>query len=197
MLAERVRPVSIAADRLLPVVPWLAGVLPGGLPRGTTVAVSGVAPTSVALALAAGPSAAGSWVAALAMPDLGAAAAAEAGVALRRFALVPDPGDEWSSVTAALLDGVDLVMARPPPRLRPRDARRLVTRARERGAVLVAVGEWPEGANLRIEVTAVRWDGIERGHGHLTAREMEVVASGRGAASRERRSLVRLGERAA
>ena len=46
---------------------------------------------ALALALAAGPSAGGSWAAAVGMPDLGLVAAAEAGIALERFALVPYP----------------------------------------------------------------------------------------------------------
>src|SRR4029453_14259220 len=72
---------TLADERLLPVVPVLQPLLPGhGLRRGTTVAVAGSA--ALALALVAGASAAGSWVAAVGLPDLGIVAAAEAGVAL-------------------------------------------------------------------------------------------------------------------
>ncbi|HEX8805212.1 MAG TPA: hypothetical protein VF743_13490, partial [Acidimicrobiales bacterium] len=67
-LAERVRPAALARDRLLPALPPLQPLLPGGaLRRGTVVAVDAGpgagGTTSLALALAAGPSQAGSWVA--------------------------------------------------------------------------------------------------------------------------------------
>ncbi|MGH9177562.1 MAG: hypothetical protein ACRD0N_03275, partial [Acidimicrobiales bacterium] len=73
-LAGRVQPVALAGERLLPVHPALAGLLPGGgLRRGSTVAVAGS--TSLALALVAGPSGAGSWCAAVGVPSLGLVAA--------------------------------------------------------------------------------------------------------------------------
>ena len=69
--------------------------------------------TSLALALAAGASQAGSWVAAVGLGSLGLVAAAELGVALDRLVLVADPGRErtgWASVVAALVDGFDVVL---------------------------------------------------------------------------------------
>src|SRR5918993_940204 len=82
---------TLADERLLPVVPALQPLLPGGgLRRGTPVAVTRSA--ALALALVAGASAAGSWVAAVGLPDLGILAAAETGIALERLALVPTPG---------------------------------------------------------------------------------------------------------
>lgn len=95
-LAERVRPTTLARDQRFPVLPPLEPLLPGaGLRRGSTVAV-GVAPggtgaTSLALALAAGASRNGSWVAAVGLGSLGLVAAAELGVALERFVVVADP----------------------------------------------------------------------------------------------------------
>src|SRR5918994_1936737 len=71
---------TLADERLLPVVPALQPLLPsGGLRRGTTVAVTSSA--ALALALVAGASAAGSWVAAVGLPDLGIVAAVETGIA--------------------------------------------------------------------------------------------------------------------
>jgi hypothetical protein len=122
------------------------------------------------------------------LPDLGPAAAAELGIALERFALVPDPAEQWAVVTGALIDAVDAVLVRPARRVRPADARRLRARAQESGAVLVPYGDsWPEGADLRIAVVSSGWQGLGQGHGFLRTRVVEVVASGRGAASRERR----------
>ncbi len=189
----------LAGERLLPVVPALEDLFPGGgVRRGSTVAVSGS--TSLALAVLAGPSAAGSWCAAVGLPALGLMAAAEMGVALERLALVPWPGAEWAAVVAALLDALDVVVvgagtgAGAGWRVRPGDARRLVARARERGSVLLVVGAW-EGADVRLSVGGLsqdqvqgrsQWHGLGTGHGHLRSRMVEVRAEGRGAASRSR-----------
>jgi len=181
---------TLAAERLLPVVPALRPLLPGGgLRRGTTVTVSRSA--ALALALVAGASAAGSWMAAVGLPDLGIVAAAETGIALERLALVPVPGaGAWAAVVAALLDAVDVVLVRSPARLPAAQARRLAARARERGAVLVPLGVWPEPADLRLAVTASAWRGLGQGHGRLQSRQVEVLVAGRGTASRERRVLL-------
>jgi hypothetical protein len=220
-LAGRVQPLDLARDRHLPVLPAFDPLLPAtGLRRGTTVAV-GAAPgvtgaTSLALALAAGASQAGSWVAAVGLGSLGLVAAAELGVALDRLVLVADPGREragWASVVAAMVDGFDIVLVaaggagrpggpggsggRGGPgagagggRLRAGDARRLVARVRDRGSVLVAVGgDLPgERSSLRLAVTASSWEGLGEGWGYLRARRVVVEAEGRGAAARGRRA---------
>lgn len=186
-LPESVRPVSAAGERLLPVLPALAGLFPaGGMRRGSTVSVVGS--TSLGLALVAGPSAAGSWCGAVGLPSLGLVAAAEAGMTVGRLALVAWPGADWAAVVAALLDALDVVLVRPPDQgVRGVDGRRLVARARERGAVLVPLGRW-DGADVRLSVAAAAWEGLGQGTGHLRARLVEVVADGRGAAARPRRA---------
>lgn len=189
-LAERVRPVTLREEHRLPVLPALDRLLPGaGLRRGTTVSVGGAAgvggATSLALALVAAASQAGSWVAAVGLPSLGLAAADELGLALERLVLVAAPErDAWGGVVAALVDGFDVVVLSPGRTgVRPADARRLHARARERGAVLVQLGTgWPERADLELQVARSRWEGIEAGHGHLRARKVRVVRSGRGEA---------------
>jgi hypothetical protein len=193
-VAERARPVVLAGERTLPVVPALASLLPdGGLRRGSTVCVGGgPASSSLALALVAEASSLGSWCAAVGWPALGIAAAAELGVALERFPLVASPPPaEWPTIVAALLDAFDVVLVRSPPRLRLGDARRLSARARERGAALVLVGGGAarvEGADVRLTTERAEWHGVGDGHGHLTGRVVDVVAGGRGAASRGRRA---------
>jgi len=192
-IAGKVAPVALAGEQLLPVAPALERLFPGkGMRRGTVVGVTG----SVALALAvlAGPSQAGSWSAVVGLPDLGALAAEELGVDLARCALVPDPGPTWPTVVAALLDAIDVVAVRPPGggRVRAADAGRLAARARERGSVLVVVGAWPEGPDVRLTAAGAEWRGLDRGHGALTGRRLSVVGSGRGAAARERRATVDL-----
>jgi hypothetical protein len=187
-LAGRGGPVTLAEDKILPVAGPLQALLPdGGLRRGSTVSVLGS--TSLALQLVAAASAAGSWVAAVGVPALGPVAASETGVVLERLALVPAPGEQWATVVAALLDALDIVAVRPPHRLRHADARKLIARARERGTVLVPLGPW-DGADVRLEVASARWHGVGQGDGHLQGCRMEVVATGRRAAAREKRGVV-------
>ncbi len=189
-IAGRVAPVALAGDQVLAMLPSLAPVLPvRGVRRGSVVGVSG----SVALALAvlAGPSQAGSWTAVVGLPGLGALAASELGIDLARCALVPQPGPTWPTVVAALLDAIDVVAVHTPGgRVRSADARRLSARARERGSLLVVVGPWPEGPDVRLTATSAAWEGLDQGHGALRARRLSVVGSGRGAAARERRAAV-------
>jgi len=163
----------------------------GGVPRGSVVGVGGRGgATSLALSLAVAPSQQGSWTGAVGLPELGLVAAAELGIDLSRFAVVPEPGKQRATVAAALLDALDVVLLRPPGRVRLTDARRLTARARERGTVLVVNGDndvWPETPPLRLVAASVAWQGLGEGYGHLRGRHMEVVVTGRGAASRERR----------
>lgn len=195
-LAERVRPVTLTREQRLPVLTAFADLLPGaGLRRGTTVSVTAgpglSGATALALALVAQASQAGSWVAAVGLPSLGLVAADELGVALERLVLVAAPErDAWGGVVAALVDGFDLVVVHPGPHgVRPADARRLVARVRERGAVLVALGAgWAVGADLQLQITRARWEGLDEGHGHLQARKVRVERSGRGEAAPPRRA---------
>ena len=197
-VARRARPVSGAHERLVEVPGPLGELIPHrGVRRGAVVAVDGAAgagATSVALALAAAATAAGQWAAAVDLDGtLGALAAAEAGVALDRFAVVRPPGglppDRWAATVATLLEGVDLVVAEVPRSVRAADARRLVARAREREALLAALnrgGAWPVEAALRLRAAGGGWPGIGRGEGVLADRTVRVEAEGRGIAPRVR-----------
>jgi hypothetical protein len=178
-------------ERSLPVAPALRPLFPGGvLRRGGTVSLlgeqSGTGATSLLFALMATASAAGSWCAAVGLPRLGLVAAAEAGVAVERFALVPWPGAEWTSVVAALLDGFDIVVVATPGSVPAAVADRLVARARQRGSTLVSVGRWPR-AEVSLEVAGGVWHGLGPGRGRLRGREVEVVAHGRGSAAKAHR----------
>ena len=178
-----------AQEPVLPVRPDLAQVLPdGGLRPGSTLSVLGS--TSLLLHLAAEVSAAGAWVAAVGFPALGAVAAAEIGIDLERFVVVPDPGGQWANVASILLDGADLILLQPPAQANPVDVRRLTARARERRAVLLCAGEW-QGADLRVVATSTQWDGLGVGHGHLATQEIAVSVHGR-RSPRPRTTTVRL-----
>jgi len=201
-VAARGRPVLLARERALPVGGPLADLLPGSsLRRGTVTTVEGApgaGSTSLAFTLAAAATAAGEWAAAVDLDGtFGAEAAAVAGVALERFAVVRHvPPERWATVVAALLDGVTLVLAEVPRYARAADARRLTARARERGAMLVAGGRarWPGDAALRLVAGGGRWEGLDPGAGLLAERALRVRVDGRGDAARLRdEALARAG----
>ncbi|ROP29229.1 hypothetical protein EDD30_2015 [Couchioplanes caeruleus] len=162
-----------------------AGMAAGpGVSAGAGVSVgAGSGNTSLLLALLAAASRAGAWCAVVGVPALGVLAAAESGIALERLALVPNPGPEWPTVVAALIDGVDVVVVAVPGPVSASVASRLVARARQRGCVLVPYGRW-DGADVTLQVTRGRWEGVGAGRGRLRRREVTVVARGRGAAAR-------------
>jgi hypothetical protein len=195
-LAELIRPASGTDEpgvhRVLPVLPELSGLLPSrGLRRGSTVAVAtgrsapGSGGTSLLLALLSAASRSGSWCAVVGVPALGALAAAESGIALDRLALVPNPGPDWPTVVAALIDGVDVVVAAVPGPVSASIASRLVARTRQRGSVLMPFGHW-DGADVTLQVMYGMWEGLGAGHGRLRRREVTITARGRGAAARPR-----------
>jgi hypothetical protein len=202
LLAERTRPTSSSQTRLLPVAAPLADLFPDrSLRRGSTIVVTGTTGrtdgtsgggavsggVTLALALLAGASQAGSWSAAVGIPGVGAVAARDLGIDLVRFALVPRPGASWAEATAAMIDGADLVVLCPPFPPRPAMAGRLIARAKERRAILIVVpgrAGWPEGPDLRLTIDAIHWDGIGSGEGYLRRRRMAVTATGRRSATR-------------
>jgi hypothetical protein len=181
----------VEGERMLPVAAPLRSLLPGGgLRRGGTVAVR--SSTGLLLALLAEASAEGAWCALVGLPEVGLVAAAEAGLVLPRVALVPRPGADLVAVTAALLDGLDLVAVAGVERLRAGDRQRLAARARHRGSVLLPVGRWP-GADLEVAAVAGRWQGlVGDGAGRLRSRRARVRVSGRGVVHRGRLASVLL-----
>ncbi len=171
-------------------------MVPGGtLRRGSTVTVqapAGSGGLSLALSLLGAASVAGHWVGVVGIDDPGVVAMGDLGVDLRRVLFVPRPRGAWAESTADLLDGVDLLVVRPPTRTSRSLARRVMDRARERGVVLIALGEstapWPLPADLSFTVTATRW----RTSSQLDARYLTVRVAGRGEASRTGERVVLL-----
>lgn len=162
---------------VLPVHPALAGLLPGGgLRQGAAYTVG--SSTALTTALMAGPSQQGAWCAAVGMPRLGAEAAAQAGVRLERLVLIPDPGARWLAVVATLAEVMGLIAVRPAARASDADAARLGARLRDRGAVLLVQGAWPQ-AEAVLEVGEAHWSGLGAGHGRLTGCEVTVRSGSR------------------
>jgi hypothetical protein len=191
----RVRPTVLARDRTLIVPGPLGEVLPGGLVRGTVVVVEGevgAGATSAGLSLCAAATAVGEWAGAVDLHGtLGGEAAAELGVTLERFVVARRvPPDRWATTVAVLLDGMTVVVAEVPRHARPNDARRLVARARERGAVLVPVvwppATWPATATRRLHADGDSWSGLSVGSGLLASRPPTVRIARPDQATRER-----------
>ena len=176
------------AGQRLPTLPGLADLVP--LRAGATYAVDSA---SLALALVAGASQAGEWVGFAGCPDFGVEAAAELGIELSRTVLVPDPGELWLEVTAALVDVLRVVVLRPPASVDERTAGILDSRLRTRSSVLVVHGEWPR-AEARVSVEESSWSGPTSGAGRLAERSARVVVR-RGTRPDERADLTWPGAR--
>jgi hypothetical protein len=201
--AQPAGPITGLARRSLPPLPLPAGLaelVPDGLRRGSTIAVDGS--VSLLLALLGEPSRRGAWTALVGMPAISAEAAVQAGIDLGRLAVINPPegswtGPAWTTAVGALLDAVDVVVARPGAvaggtgraGVSDGDARRLTSRARNKDALLVLFGQQSEGwpaVQLRLSAEHGDWTGIGNGYGRLTRRRLVVSASGRGRSARSR-----------
>ncbi|MEJ3750613.1 hypothetical protein WEI85_46070 [Actinomycetes bacterium KLBMP 9797] len=161
-------------------------VLPGGVfGRGSTVEVLGPGSTFLLFAVIAAASGGKAWSAVVGMNDLGMVAAADVGIALERFAVVPEPGPQWLRVVAALADGVDILAVRPPSPVAPADRQRLAARVRQRGTLLLATAPW-DGADVTLRVSGQSWYGLGQGCGRVKARTVDLTVHGRGALARTR-----------
>lgn len=188
LAAPQVEPAA-RVERLVPVHAALAGLLPeGGLRPGSVYSVrSGGA---LLLTLLAGACAAGDWCGVIGMPGFGIEAAQLAGVDLDRLVLVPEPGERWLAVAAALAEVLPVIAIRPATPVRDGEAARLAARLRDRETVLLALGPWPQ-AEATFSVRAAEWSGLDAGHGYLAEREVTVtVASKRVPSPRSARLLL-------
>jgi hypothetical protein len=168
-LQQRVqRMQGSAISRTLESLPGLSGVIQ--LRTGEAYAVDS---PSLAMALVAGASQAGEWIAIVGAPDLGLEAAAGFGIDLDRTVVVPRPGELWLSVTAGLLDVATIVIAKPPVPVSGQQAERLKSRLRMKDAALVCWGEWPR-SDATLTISESSWLGLGHGHGRLTARRVVV-----------------------
>lgn len=159
----------------IPTHPMLDGLLQ--LHAGGSYVVDSA---SLALLLAAGASRAGEWVGFAGWPDFGAEAAQQLGIDLSRTVLVPQPGEHWLEATAALVDVLKILVLRPATQVDAKSASVLDARLRSRSAALVVWGDWPR-PDARMSVEGVRWVGVDRGHGRLQERRVQVVVRRNGA----------------
>lgn len=172
--------------RRLETHPALAPLLPGGaLKAGAAYTVHGS--TTLLMAMLAGPSAAGAWCGVVGMPDFGAEAAGRFGIDLERLVLVPHPGPQWLTVTAAMADVLGVIAVAPPERPANGDVARLSARLRQRESTLLVAGDWPQ-PEAALTVVRSGWDGLGAGAGYLSSRRVTVEAAPRGGAGPRRRA---------
>lgn len=189
-LIERLQPLNLSGQRVLPVPDALTSLFPwGGIQKGTSLAVGGSGAWSLAMAIMAKSLGSEGWLALVGAPDVGLVAAAEYGVRLDRVLVVETPPlHQWPTVVASLLEAVDVVAIIPDGRVGPRDARRLQARTREQGSVLLHLDgatTWPTVVDLTLGVTSSQWDGLGWGHGCLQSRRATVVSTGRRSAAKQ------------
>lgn len=183
---QRIAPVVLAAEQVLPVPNIFHSVLPGGgLQRGWTARVDGGASSrALAWALLSTVTTSGGWIAAVDVPGISLTAAREVGVAIERVLVVNSTdASSWSNTIGALIGSVDaIVFGAPRHRVQPREYRRMSSRCRERGTVLVELAQ-DEKHQLQYDVSfsvePVKWHGLGVGHGCLQARALDVSVSGR------------------
>lgn len=201
-LGERVKPITLARERTLPVAAPFERLLPAeGLVRGRVLSCRGVADTSLAFGLIAEALAAGAWAAMVDVATFGADAASEFGIPLERVVRVESGVADavrssgagvvstWIDVMGAAVDGFDVVVTTVPAELRreagrhgrrPAALRKLATRIQQKEAVVVVLGE--SGAlssDLVFSTEHTEWSGVVDGAGHLRSRIVRVAAGGR------------------
>ncbi len=190
-LINKIRPVTLAQERVLPVPEPLLPLFPwGGLQRGTTFGVSGNGSWSLAMALMAESLGSQGWLAVVGAPAFGLAAASDFGVRLDRVLVIEEPGrSRWGAVVSSLLESVDVVAIAPDATVGARDARRLAAKAREQESVLIHLDggrSWPTGLDNTLAVIDEGWQGLGAGYGYLQARRARVEAVGRRAGGMNR-----------
>lgn len=183
----RVAPLGLAGEQarlLRPVPDGMAELFPsGGVQAGWSIGFEGRGSWSSAMMLAAGLMEPDRWLATVGLEELGLVAAAELGVALDRVVMVETPSPEqWATVTAALIEAVDVIAVAPHHPVPARAARRLQARAREQQTVLLHLDggrSWPQPMDVSLTVVEQRWQGLGLGYGHLQGRRMVVETTGR------------------
>ena len=185
-LQSRIREMQSTTlqTKALATHPMFAGLLPDGMMRaGSAYSIHGS--LSLAMTMLAAPSAAGAWCGVIGVPEFGVQAALAHGIDLDRLVLVPDPGEQWLAVTAAIVDVLTVVVVRPQRRVSDSDASRLASRLRKREAALISLGDWP-GSEARLTLRSSQWSGIGDGHGMITGRRADVVVETRGRPARSK-----------
>lgn len=144
----------------------LSDLFPEGLASGHVVSMQGA--TSAVFAAAAGAMGAEGWLAMVGMRNVGWAAAAGAGIDLRRVVVVDSA---TADAVALCVDAFDVVVL-GGVELAAGERRSLEGRMRSRRTTVISRGAWPGAAQIRADVD--HSEGCGRGDGYV--RSWEVVA---------------------
>lgn len=188
----QLRPVEAdeSTGTRLPVPSPLAELFPrASLRAGSSVAITGAAPTSLLLALAAAAAGEEAWCAIAGMPDLGLRSALDAGLDPCRLAITAADGEQRPQVLSALVDGVGVLVLGPHLDLTPALWRSLLGRARSADTLVLAAAP-PGRADLTLTTTGGGWVGLGDGSGRLRRRRVEVTSTGRGIAGQHRAEVL-------
>ena len=199
---DKIAPVVLAKELLIPVPKVFHDVLPGvGLQRGWATKVTGSASGRVfAWALLSEVTRSGGWIAAVDVPGVSLSAASEVGLSIERVVVVSGvDAKNWAATMGALIGSVDaIVYGTPRHRVQPNIYRKLTSRCRERGTILLQLtcgpaaptrDPIPVDADVAFDVHPVSWNGLGNGHGRLESRAISVSVSGRRAQGRTRNGL--------
>lgn len=203
--ATNVAPVVLARELIVPVPQIFHELLPGaGLQRGWNTSVGGSPAARVfAWALLSEVTRSGGWVAAVDLSGISLTAANEVGLSIERVLVVSGADSRnWESTIGALVGAVDVVVyGFPRRRIPPSVFRKLISRCRERGTVLMALPSSydahstpapPVDVDIAFDVQPNSWHGLGQGHGHLQSRAIDVTVSGRRVPGRQRKGAFML-----
>lgn len=182
------------ATQVVEVPADLARILPGGgLARRMVTEVADC--PALVVELIAHTTSAGGHVGVVGWPELSLAGVVESG-RLERIITVPDPGVDPLGITAVLVEGLDLVVARwpAPLELSPVRARPLLGKLRGGVAALVLVGASVTAPSMRIDAAVTTFRGIGTGTGRIRGVDIDVRVTAKG--QRPASGTVTVGQRA-
>jgi hypothetical protein len=149
----------------------LRSAFPQGLRAGAAYSVSGS--LTLALVLLAEACRRGPGAASSGCPGSGMEVAAHQGLDLDRVLLVPAPGDQWSTVVAALAEIVPVVLAAAGPAASRRGRATGGAAARARLHAAAEAGDLA-GRPGDLHASPAGWRGLGEGHGCLLSRRIAV-----------------------
>lgn len=149
-----------------------------GLPRGSTVELTGA--RGPAVSIVAAVTAAGGHVAVVDTPTFGLLAAHEQGADLSHVAVIGNAGNDPITVLSVLADGMDVIVWTPGATVfTPSIERGLAARLRTKETTLITLGAGLRRPDYRLDAQIIDYHGITEGSGLLSAVDTVLTSSGR------------------